>query len=281
MSFEEAGNALPMLLRMIDISLLGKKTRLDTKEYLSVWISGTTIKDNLTRSDWIRDINFRTLVSLLPLILFHLSVLAFLPHYLYTFHPLELKPFDFIHPFDFYRLSIYALHGLVLYSGILMGLIPLGLFIAYVLGIQYQWPFADLLSSTSLQQFWSRWNRSINAHLKRLTYDNTVPIFGKLLSTLFVFLFSGVLHDYTVYLFQGHTDWEQVAFFVLHAVLMIVEVIVFKLFKLVVGASLHRVVPKPILTVGVLWLILITSPLFLNSYLRNHVFDDIFSIATQ
>ncbi|KAL5802364.1 hypothetical protein ACOSQ4_030669 [Xanthoceras sorbifolium] len=128
---------------------------------------------------------------------------------------------------------------------------------ARLLGFEVEPQFNEPYLATSLQDFWGRrWNVMVSSILRPTVYDPVKYVSTRVIGqrwaplpgTIAVFTVSGLMHELIFYyVTRAPPTWEQLRFFLLHGVCLVVEVVV----KNMVGNRwrLHGAVSGP-LTVG-------------------------------
>ena len=188
------------------------------------------------------------------------------------------KPFQLLDFTNLDDLLHYYLFTLQLYISINLSRLAL----AHIIALLFQFPYRQQMihpwMATSLQEFWgSRWNLTVQSSLKRIAFDpmytwtrHTIRLHKNtcfLIATLSVFCFSAFMHEWLLIGALNTSTLEQSAFFLLHALLLILETLICKV------VNVESLWARRVLT----HLILIyTVPLMLNPYIRNHVFLDLF-----
>lgn len=158
-------------------------------------------------------------------------------------------------PFYQYKPTIHpklllAYYCCFMYLGLETILATIALLAEKFIGIGSEPQFNEPYLSTSLQDFWGRrWNLMVSNILRPIVYEPTRHISSKIigrkmatLPALFsTFVVSGFMHE-IMYYYLGRVPptWEVTWFFILHGVLVVLEVLVKKMMK---GRwSLHPVV---------------------------------------
>ncbi|KND00940.1 uncharacterized protein SPPG_04041 [Spizellomyces punctatus DAOM BR117] len=145
--------------------------------------------------------------------------------------------------------------------------------------------------ATSLRDFWNRrWNVLTKGELRDLVYlpvlrglgcpeyvkdkvNFPVSPWKHLVAGMATFIYSGLMHEYIMWMFFGKMDGEQLAFFTLQGVGVCLEV---GFTKLLARLGFNRFVGRNSWWAGRIWAmawLLWTSPLFLNGFVRAGILE--------
>jgi hypothetical protein len=164
-------------------------------------------------------------------------------------------------------------------------------------------PFEPIMNSpllsTSLRDFWSnRWNYAVKVNLHRLGFKPTLkvlkvlstgnlnqdsstpteeeqvhykhPAWHYLLGGFGAFILSGLIHEWLVLvLMERTTTWESTIFFIIHGAIMTTEVLFSRAGKSLLGFDPIAAVPRTISIPITAIILLVTSPLFFNPWIRE------------
>jgi hypothetical protein len=166
-------------------------------------------------------------------------------------------------------------------------------------------PFEPIMNSpllsTSLRDFWShRWNYTVKENLHRLGFKPTLkvlkvlstgnlhqdsskpsddksvqfkhPAWHFLLGAFGAFFVSGLIHEWLVLvLMEQTTTWENMLFFLIHGALTTSEVVLSRTGKSLLGYDPVAAIPRIISIPATAAIFLVTSPLFLNPWVREEL----------
>lgn len=301
-SFACAGNYLMTTLKIFDIGSWKTPVQWDIKTYLTVWWTSHTpqsIKERTAsaaaklKTEPKNDQALRYLSKCTPIHLqdkkyylwfmveyvFKLIVTFMLPQYLDRMRPeFDPTPWKLLDLSNTQDVFYYLASGFSLYCIVFMGY---SLY-CHVLGYYLDFPayrcFRLPFFATSLQDFWAnRWNLNTQSVLRRAVYDRVMDhlpfrtTINSYIGIVSTFLFSGLLHDWLMYAHLGHTSFEQTGFFVLHGVLILLEGMVVNTVYRLTGYHILKHTYPPLLTLYTITVILWTSPLMMNPYMKAKV----------
>ena len=142
----------------------------------------------------------------------------------------------------------------------------------------------------SFRDFWSnRWNITVKESLHRLGFqpalrllksfssssrkkDWKIPAWHYLVGGLAAFIVSGLVHEWLIHVLQATpVTGENMLFFVIHGAITTTEVLLAKIGKRWLGFDPIKSIPHWVATPITLLLFLITSPLFLNPWVRHNL----------
>jgi hypothetical protein len=143
--------------------------------------------------------------------------------------------------------------------------------------------------ATSVRNFWSdRWNLIVQRGLKRVVFDPTLLLLGHQLpirkgkrispihlafASLMTFVVSGIMHEWTIWInCVQPSRYEQLIYFTMHGFITILEVTFRKLVSAYTGVDLTKAIPYPIQLLYTHIVLMTTSPLFMNPYIREGFF---------
>jgi hypothetical protein len=141
--------------------------------------------------------------------------------------------------------------------------------------------------ATSVRNFWSdRWNLIVQRGLKRVVFDPTLVLLGHEIkkakrfpashlafASLMTFVVSGIMHEWTIWInCVQPSRYEQLLYFTMHGFITILEVTIRKLTLRSTGVDLAKVIPYPIQLLYTHLVLMTTSPLFMNPYIREGFF---------
>lgn len=99
-----------------------------------------------------------------------------------------------------------------------------------------------------------------------------IPASVMALAGLSTFIFSGLMHEWMIVCMTMGSTYEQLAYFSIHGLLVLIEIVVLKAVKGSTGIDIGKVIPW---SVQVLWTMLvgvIFAPLFHNPYIRGNLY---------
>jgi hypothetical protein len=303
--WDASGMYMMLWLRMLDIGCLDlDKSKLNFRDYIRIWWSSETdeMRDKnilqckkspsdgrsrryLERSvhtrsfgtlDWLKFIGQYFSVILLFLTLVKLQNSA-------RFDLWRPKPWTVLDFADFEMALFYYISAVMLYSMIYLGHQLYSHVISFVFDCPSVLVVANPFVSTSLQDFWAnRWNVTTQYSIKRLSYDVLYPRLDfcsknvrRVISILATFVFSGLMHEWQVYAVLGASRWEQFTFFVLHGVLVLLEMIVCKFVYNMTNYHIFKDSSPGLLMIYSQTVFLATAPLFFSSVILSGAFSNI------
>ncbi|XP_024967900.1 acyl-CoA--sterol O-acyltransferase 1-like [Cynara cardunculus var. scolymus] len=145
-----------------------------------------------------------------------------------------------------------------------------------LLGVKLEPQFDEPQFATSVQNFWGkRWNLMVSDTLRGSIYLPARAVFSHLVperwvsvpATFVTFLVSGIMHEMVFY-YLGQDEykptWEVTWFFVIHGVLVGIEIVMKK------TMDLQKFEPRPIVGIGLTWILFVGTSfwLFFPPFLR-------------
>jgi hypothetical protein len=187
---------------------------------------------------------------------------------------------------------------------------PYGLFHSYLLGwalcmlmdvlvsvfmhinsFIFKTPFVPIMNqpylATSVRDFWSnRWNLIVKRGFKSSIFEPTLMLLGHhrpfsknvphlhlVIAGLMTFLFSGLLHEWTLLvMLDRDSAMEQFLFVIVHGIWTVIEVAVRKLVLRWSGIDLALTIPTEVQIIYTHSFLFLTSPLFMNPYIREELY---------
>ncbi|KAK1421543.1 hypothetical protein QVD17_23962 [Tagetes erecta] len=153
--------------------------------------------------------------------------------------------------------------------------------IGFLLGVELEPHFNEPYLSTSLQDFWGRrWNLMVNRILHTTIYSPVYTllthvigrVWAQILAILATFVVSGLMHELIFfYLSRDRPTWDTMAFFCLHGVCLIIEIVTKKYVKL--KWSILSYMNTPFV---VLFMLLTSYWLFYPDMVRCKIFERAF-----
>ncbi|KAF9590587.1 hypothetical protein IFM89_035905 [Coptis chinensis] len=172
---------------------------------------------------------------------------------------LAILSFIYEHKQHFNEYVMLPYYGCFMYVGLELGLATFATMARTLLGLELEPQFNEPYLSTSLQDFWGRrWNLMVTNILRPTVY---LPIrfistqilgrkWAQLPAVLITFVASGLMHEIMFYyIARASPTWEVTLFFVVHGILVVLEIVTKKLFKDKLG--LHPIVSW-VFTFGIL-----------------------------
>jgi hypothetical protein len=124
--------------------------------------------------------------------------------------------------------------------------------------------------------------------LRRIVFDPIVYAFGyttsskrisslvMLIAAISTFAFSGLFHQWIIFCLCSNPSWEQMLFFMIHGFVGLIEIVVQKLVKSIIGFDLRKIIPKSVAILYTLSVLIITGPLFNGPWIREGIFHRLY-----
>ncbi|KAI8902210.1 hypothetical protein BC833DRAFT_574137 [Globomyces pollinis-pini] len=158
--------------------------------------------------------------------------------------------------------------------------------------LYFKIPFVPIMNhpylATSVGDFWSnRWNLIVHNNLRRGIFTPFLRSFGYtlplpkgvriaphvlMMGAFATFLFSGIFHEWMIFvMFELPTIGEQLSYFLVQGIMSTLEIVVKKYVLKTFGINLEKTIPYPIKIVYTNMVMILSSPLFLNPYIRENL----------
>ena len=153
--------------------------------------------------------------------------------------------------------------------------------IAEVFQIAYQPCMNNPFISLGLQEFWSnRWNYPVKTSLKNAAFIPTMkflknstgkpPSWHMVAASFSSFLLSAVIHEWLILaLCNTPTYFEHLAFFLLHGLLTVLEVMMRKATRNIFGVDPYKCIPSHVIQIGTWFVMIWTANLFTAPLIRD------------
>ncbi|KAI8892807.1 hypothetical protein BC833DRAFT_610613 [Globomyces pollinis-pini] len=314
LGFMKGGPFFPTLTRISSIGTLSEETKDWTiKDYITYYYTFDSTKNRkhlrkkykrllkedpnnaqalnyFARSSVIHNKSISYHAKLLAHILFNTILVCSVGYYLH-YYEADWKPrsWTLLDLTDLNLVKNNVIFGIGLFAMINISHSFWGYLVALVFKCPYYFAMNYPFFATSLQDFWgNRCKLNSQTFLKRLAYDIVLKFFGytkeskkkppksiKLLGFIGTFFLSGILHEYLLLVMGFETHLEQLGFFMLHSMLVILEGLVVDFIYNITGYHLIRDSPWIVKVVYTNLVLLYTSPLMFNAYLTGGMYTEL------
>ncbi|KAI8892967.1 hypothetical protein BC833DRAFT_610057 [Globomyces pollinis-pini] len=309
------GPYFQIILRLISMGSLDpmETSKWTLRDYMNYWHTFDTFKNRalfrikcrkmnneiskkyLDRTVYhIRKQSWSYFYKVLQGLLMDLFFIITIPIYFYYYLPNWNPPLWTLLDFTTLESLNFVLFAIGLLSMIRINHTIYGHSFAIIFDIPFQHAMQSQYYATSIADFWAnRWNLAVQPFLRRIGYEpilkwmndknstSKVSYTTTVIATLCTFTFSGLIHEWLLLMLNVQSTGEQMIFFILHGILLILEKFMIQMILKYTGYHLIKDSPKWLCWIYTYTIISWTAPLFFGTYIRAKVFDDFIILALR